>query len=171
MSRVGSLNMTRRAYSSASIDDADRPHVRRARGALAADFDPDRALDHIELADVDANAAHPHMLQEDRSDLFGERLDKIDMAAPDHQTYGVKNQVVGKNRTHVVGMRAGATHQSLDVEDDALTDGAFEIIGADPGGDDKVTHEHAVEFAFMLASPDDPTRQQSPINLRRRVGF
>ena len=53
-------------------------------------------------------------------------------------------------------MRAGAAHQRLDVEDDALTDGALEIISADLGGDDKVAHEHAVEFAFLVASANDP---------------
>ena len=67
-------------------------------------------------------------------------------------------------------MRAGATHQSLDIEDDALTDAALEIIGADRGGDDEVTHEHAVEFAFLVASANDAARQQSPIDFRRSVG-
>ena len=57
-------------------------------------------------------------------------------------------------------MRAGAAHQSLDVEDDALTDGALEIVSADLGGDDKVAHEHAIEFAFVVASANDPARQQ-----------
>ena len=109
------------------------------------------------------------MLQQDRGDLFRERLDKIDMAAADDKTDRVENHVVGKDRAHVVGMRAGAPHQSLDVEDDALTDGALEIIGADRGGDDKVAHEHAVEFAFLVASADDPAREQSPIDLRRSV--
>ena len=68
------------------------------------------------------------------------------------------------------GVRAGAPHQSLDVEDDALTDGALEIVGADLSGDDKVAHEHAVEFAFLVASANDPAREQSPIDLRRSVG-
>ena len=108
--------------------------------------------------------------KQDRSDLFGERLDKIDMAAADHdQADGVENDVVGENRAHVVGMRAGAPHQSLDIEDDALTDGALEIIGADRGGNDEVTHEHAVEFAFLVTSADEAARQQSPIDFRRSV--
>ena len=68
------------------------------------------------------------------------------------------------------GVRAGAPHQSLDIEHDALTDGALEIIGADRGRDDEVAHKHAVELAFLVASADDPAREQSPIDLRRSVG-
>src|SRR4029077_9179531 len=140
-----------RMRSSASVEDADRPHVSRTRGALATDFDPDRALDHVEFADVDANAAHPCMPQKDRGDLLGERLDKIDMAAPDHEADGVENDVVGENRPHVVRVRSGAAHHSLDVEDDALTDRTLEIIGADGSGNDEVVHEHTVEFAFLVS--------------------
>ena len=66
-------------------------------------------------------------------------------------------------------MRAGPPHQSLDLEDDALMDGALEIIGADLRRDDEVAHEHAVEFAFVVPSADDTAREQSPIDLRRSV--
>ena len=69
----------------------------------------------------------------------------------------------------VVGVRAGATHESFDVEDDALTDGTLEIIGADRGGNDEVMHEHTVEFAFLVASPNKTARQQPPIDFRRGV--
>src|SRR6185437_2075566 len=102
-------------------------------------------------------------------ELFRKRLDEIDMAAPDHETDGVENQVVGKDRAHVVRVRAAAPHQRLDIEDDALADGALEIISADLSGDDKVAHEHAVEFALLVASANNPSRQQPPIDLRRSV--
>src|ERR1700677_77719 len=169
--RVRVLQFSSLFTSSASVDDADRPHIRRSRGAFTTDFDPDSALDHVELADVDPNAAHPRMLQEDRSDLFRERLDKIDMAAPHDQANGVENDVVGENRAHSIGVRAGATHESLDVEDDPLTDGTLEIIGADRGGNDEIIHEHTVEFASRVAPPNEPARQQSPINFGRNVGI
>ena len=93
------------------------------------------------------------------------------MAAPHDQPDGVENDVVGENRAHIVGMRAGATHQRLDIEDDALTDGTLEIIGADRGGNDEVAHEHAVEFAFLIAPANEAARQQSPIDFRRSVGI
>ena len=88
------------------------------------------------------------------------------MAAPDDQTDRVENDVVGENGTHIVGMRAAATHESLDVEDNALTDGTFEIVCPDRGGNNEVMHEHAVEFAFLVASADEAARQQSPIDFR-----
>src|SRR5690348_1089992 len=98
----------RRMRSSAPVDGAGRAHVSPARGPLPADLDADLALDHIELADVDADAAHARVLQENRGDLFGEGLDKIDMAAPDHEPDRVENQVIGEDRPHVSAMRAGA---------------------------------------------------------------
>ena len=67
-------------------------------------------------------------------------------------------------------MRACAADQRLDVEGDALLGAALEIIGADLGFDDKIAHEHAVEFAFLLASADEAARQQPPVDLGRSVG-
>ena len=49
-------------------------------------------------------------------------------------------------------------------------DGALEFVGADLSGDDKVTHEHAIDFGLLVASADDPASEQSPIDLRRGVG-
>ena len=117
--------------SSASIDGADRPRVGQTCGALTTDFNPDRAVNHIELPNIDSNAVYPRVLQQDRGDLFRERLNKIDMAAPDDEADRVQDHVVGENRTHIVRVRAGAAHQSLNIEDDALTEGAFEIVSAD----------------------------------------
>src|SRR5262249_42775446 len=147
--------------------DADGTRVSRTGGALATDFDPDRALDDVEFADADPNAAHPRMLQKDRGNLFGERLDEIDVAAADHEADGVENDVVGENRPHVVRVGSGAAHHGVDVEDDALTDGALEIIGADRRRNDEVAHEHAVEFAVLVAAANEAARQQSPIDFRR----
>ena len=65
-----------------------RPTARSDRpdGALTTDFDPDLALDDVELPDIDANAAYARVLQHQRGDLFRERLDEIDMAAADDET-------------------------------------------------------------------------------------
>src|SRR5271168_4989647 len=91
------------------------------------------------------------------------------MPASDDKPDHVEDQVVGKDRTHVVRVRAGPPHQSLDLENDALLDPALEIIRADLRRDDEVTHEHAVEFAFFVAPADDPASEQSPIDLLRSV--
>ena len=48
-------------------------------------------------------------------------------------------------------------------------DAALEIIRADLRRDDEVTHEHAVEFALVVASANDTASEQSPIDLRRSV--
>ena len=72
------------------------------------------------LLDVDANASHASMLQHDLGDLFGEGLDKFDMAAADDESDRVEDDVVGEDRAHVVRVRAGPSHQSFDLEKDAL---------------------------------------------------
>src|SRR5579871_341482 len=150
-------------------DDADRPHVSRTGRALTADFDPDLAPDNIELPDIDANAVYARVLQYERRHLFRERLDKIDMASADDELDRVDDKVVGKDRAHVVRLRAGTPHQRLDFEHDTLMDAALEIICADLRGDDEVAHEHAVEFTLVVASANDAASEQSPIDLRRSV--
>ena len=109
------------------------------------------------------------MPQHDRGDLLGERLDEIDMAAADDESDRVEDDVVGEDRAHVFRMRAGAPHQSLDLERHALLGMALEIIGADLRLNDEVAHEHPVDLAFGVASADDSASEQPPIDLRRGV--
>ncbi len=143
--------------------------VGRTCSTLATDFDADRALDDIELLHADANASHASMPQHDRSDVLGQGLDKIDMAATDDKPNRVEDDVVGEDRAHIVRLRAGASHQGLDVEDYPLLQAALEIIGANLRGNDKVAHEHPVDLSFGVAPADDPASEQSPIDLCRRV--
>ena len=136
---------------------------------LATNFDADGAPDDVELLDVDANISHASMPQYDRGDLLGESLDKIDMAAADDETNRVENDVIGKDRAHVVGVRAGASHQSFDLEQYALLRVAFGFISADLRRNDEITHENPIDFALDVASANDSTSEQPPVDLRRGV--
>ena len=65
-----------------------------------------------ELLDPHPHFPDPRVLQHDRGDLLGDGLDEVDMAPAEDDPYGVKNDVVGDDRAHVVsvgGARLTAT--------------------------------------------------------------
>ena len=109
------------------------------------------------------------MLQHDLGDVLGECLDKFDVAAADDELNRVEDNVVGEDRAHVIRVRAGPSHQSFDLEEYALLRVALEIISADLGRNDEITHEHPIDVAFDVATADDPASEQPPIDLRRSI--
>ena len=53
--------------------------------------------------------------------------------ADDNEPDRIEDDVVGKDRSHVVGMRGGAANQGVDVEQDSLHCAALVIVSADVG--------------------------------------
>lgn len=106
-------------------------------------------------------------MKHDRRDLLGERLDKFNMTAPDHEPNRVDDDVIGEDCPHIVGVTAHAAHFRLDVKHDALRRPMLEIIGADPRHDGEIAHEDMVDLAVAIAPADDASRHQPPVDLRR----
>ena len=142
---------------------------RPSGGAIAPDLDADGAVDHVDLADADAQASHARVFQHRVRDLLRKGLHELHVAAPDGEPDRVQNDVVGEDRAHVVGVTRGAAHRDLDVEHDPLRRDALEIVGADMGVNHEVADKNVVDLALVIPAADDAAGEQPPVDFRRPV--
>ncbi len=120
------------------------------RCAPAHHFDPDRALDNVQLARNDLHFPRAFVAQHDGGHRLGECLNELMMALRSNDPDRVENHVVGENRAHIREVAAGAPNQRLDVERNALAPAPLEIIGANVGLDNEIAHENAIEIVVGL---------------------